>query len=111
MDPDNFRRRVFNPLVRQALGRDNPKRITVHSLRHTFASLHLSRGTNLLWVRQMGGWRSTQVLLDTYTHFVPTELLGMGFADALAHSDGPIRPRDEHGTKSVRGDSTRRRAA
>ncbi len=86
--PNYFRRRVFDKLVKRALG-ENSKRITPHSLRHTFASLHLSRGTNLLWVQRQGGWRSPQVLLDTYTHFLPSEL--HGFADALTDQNGPIR--------------------
>jgi integrase len=28
---------------------------TPHGLRHTFASLHLARGTNLKWIQHMGG--------------------------------------------------------
>ena len=88
IDPTNFRRRVFDKVVKRALG-ETSKRITPHSLRHSFASLHLSRGTNLLWVQRQGGWKSPQVLLETYTHFLPSEL--HGFADALTDSDGPIR--------------------
>ena len=76
----NIRNRVFAPALRRALGPGH-RRLTPHSLRHTFASLHLSRGTNLLRVQQQGGWTSPQVLLDTYTHFMPSEV--RGFADAL----------------------------
>ena len=65
------------------------ERITPHSLRHTFASLHLSTGTNQLWVQRQGGWKSLSVLLDTYAHFMPSELSGRGFADALTALDGP----------------------
>ncbi len=69
------------------------KRITPHSLRHTFASLHLSTGTNQLWVQRQGGWKSLSVLLDTYAHFMPSELSGRGFADALTALDGPKLPK------------------
>ncbi len=88
IDPANFRVRVFDRVVRKALGR-NHRRVVPHTLRHTFASLHLARGSNLLWVQNMGGWQSPQVMLDTYTHFLPTEL--SGFADSLAAPNGTIR--------------------
>ncbi len=59
-----------------------------HGLRHTFASLHLARGTNLKWIQTMGGWASAKLLLDLYAHYLPTE--STGYADAL--SDAPERP-------------------
>jgi integrase len=43
--PHDFRGRVFVPLVRRVLGRS--RRFTPHSIRHTFARLHLARATNL----------------------------------------------------------------
>ena len=61
IDQSNFRARIFSRAVRKALGRD--RHFTPHGLRHTFASLHLSRGTNLLWAQQQGGWTSPSVLL------------------------------------------------
>ena len=68
------------------------RQFTPHGLRHTFASLHLARGTNLKCVQDMGGWASAKLLLDLYGHFLPTETTG--FADAL--SDGPRRPLSAH---------------
>jgi integrase len=93
IDQSNFWARIFSRTVCKALGRD--RHFTPHGLRHTFASLHLSRGTNLLWVQQQGGWTSPSVLLTTYTHFLPTEL--GGYADALAALYGtkPRQPRDK----------------
>ena len=46
IDQSNFRSRVFAKIVRNTLGRD--RHFTPHGLRHTFATLHLSQGTNLL---------------------------------------------------------------
>ena len=86
LNPHNFRRRVFSKIVAKALGR--ARRFTPHGLRHTFASLHLARGTNLKWVQAQGGWASAKVLLDWYGHYLPTETTG--YADAL--SDVPGRP-------------------
>ncbi len=56
--------------------------MTPHSLRHTWATLHLARGTPIEWVWQMGGWTSAKMLLDVYGHFLPREM--RGDADALA---------------------------
>jgi integrase len=81
IDPTNFRRRVFGRIVQKAMKGSN-KRVSPHTPRHTFASLHLARGSNLLWVPRQGGWKSPKVLLDTYAHFMPSEL--SGFADALS---------------------------
>ena len=85
IDPHNFRRRVFDRIARKALGQG--RRFTPHGFRHTFASLHLARGTNLKWIQNQGGWSSAKVLLDWYGHYIQTETTG--YADALA---GPIRP-------------------
>jgi len=41
-----------------------------HALRHSFASILLSRGANLLAIQKAGGWRSAQVLLTTYAHYM-----------------------------------------
>jgi len=80
LDPNNFRDRVFRRIVREALGPH--RRFTPHGLRHTFATLHLARGTPIKWVRVQGGWASAKLLLDWYGHFLPSE--HHGFADDLA---------------------------
>jgi len=102
VDPSNFRR-TFERVTRRALGEAH-RRVTPHTLRHTFASLHLARGTNLLWVQQQGGWLSPHVLLTTYAHFVPSEL--RGFADAL--STAPDGTRRHQATNSARVGAPRR---
>jgi integrase len=81
-----FRNKVFSKAVRSALGAS--RRFSPHCLRHTWASLHMARGTPLKWIQDQGGWTTAKVLLDTYGHFMPTET--RGFADALAAPpDGP----------------------
>ncbi len=87
-DPRNFRDRVFRPLVRRVVG--VRKKLTVHSLRHTFASLHIARGTPIKWIQAQGGWASAKMLLDVYGHFMPEE--SGGYANALSASpDGTRR--------------------
>jgi integrase len=44
---------------------------TPEQLRHTFASMMLSRNSPLLYVQQQGGWRSAAVLLRTYARWMP----------------------------------------
>jgi integrase len=41
-----------------------------HTLRHSFASILLSRGANLLAIQKAGGWRSAQVLLKVYSKWI-----------------------------------------
>ena len=84
--PEYVRNKVFSRVVRKALGEG--RRFSPHGLRHTWASLHMARGTPLKWIQEQGGWTTAKVLLDTYGHFMPTE--SRGFADALAAaSDAP----------------------
>ncbi len=86
-DPRNFRDRVFRPLVRRIVG--VRKALTVHSLRHSFASLHIARGTPIKWIQAQGGWASAKMLLDVYGHFMPEE--SSGYADALSASPNGTR--------------------
>lgn len=44
-----------------------------HTFRHTFASLHLSRGTNLLQLSRALGHHSAAFTLSRYTHLLPGE--------------------------------------
>jgi hypothetical protein len=84
-----WRRRVFANIARKVVGKG--RTVTPHTLRHTYASIHLSRGTDLLWVQRQGGWQSPTVLLSTYAHFLPTELTGL--ADVLTARNGTSRGR------------------
>jgi len=40
------------------------------TLRHSFASILLSRGANILAIQKAGGWRSAQVLLQVYAKWI-----------------------------------------
>jgi hypothetical protein len=75
--------------VRKAFGPG--RHVSPHTLRHTWASLHLARGSNLKWVQEAGGWASAKVVLDVYGHFMPAET--RGFADRIAAPDGPSHAR------------------
>jgi integrase len=67
LDPGNLRRRVLKPLAEEV---DAPW-AGFHTFRHTFASLHLSQGTNLLQLSRALGHHSPAFTLTRYTHLLP----------------------------------------
>jgi integrase len=67
LDPNNLRRRILKPLVEEA----NAPWAGFNTFRHTFASLHLSRGTNLLQLSRALGHHSAAFTLTRYTHLLP----------------------------------------
>ena len=67
LDPSNLRPRVLKPLVREA----GAPWAGFHTFRHTFASLHLRRGTNLLQLSRALGHHSPAFTLTRYTHLLP----------------------------------------
>jgi integrase len=47
------------------------RRLTIHSLRHSGASIHIMRGTPIPEVSAMLGHANVNITLTVYTHFVP----------------------------------------
>ena len=67
INPDNWRRRVFN----KALEKSGIRRVRVHDLRHTYATLRLSKGDNITDVSKQLGHHSVKLTLDIYNHWLP----------------------------------------
>lgn len=67
LDPNNLRRRVLKPLAEEV----NAPWAGFHTFRHTFASIHLSQGTNLLQLSRALGHHSPAFTLTRYTHLLP----------------------------------------
>ncbi len=67
LNPGNLRRRVLKPLVEEV----SAPWAGFHTFRHTFASLHLSQGTNLLQLSRALGHHSPAFTLTRYTHLLP----------------------------------------
>jgi integrase len=63
----NLHRRSFKPLLEEAGLPD----IRFHDLRHTFASIALSKGANINAVSKMLGHSSVRITLDVYGHLMP----------------------------------------
>lgn len=62
----NLVRRILNPAMEEA----GASFATFHTLRHTFASLHLARGTNIVQLSRLLGHHSASFTLDVYTHLI-----------------------------------------
>lgn len=63
----NLVRRNFKPLLQKAQVRD----ISLYQLRHTFASILLSKGVHPKVVSEILGHSSIVITLDTYSHVLP----------------------------------------
>jgi integrase len=66
IDSDKWRQRVFLPMLKKA----KVKRIRIHDLRHTYATLRISKGDNPLDVaNQLGD--NVSVVMKVYIHWIP----------------------------------------
>jgi integrase len=79
INPSNLRQRSFAPLLKRA----GLPHIRFHDLRHTCATLLLSRNVHPKYVQELLGHTSVAITLDTYSHTVP----GMGDQTAAAMED------------------------
>jgi integrase len=64
----NFIRRVYE----RALSKAGIRKIKFHALRHTFASLLLSKGESPVYVKEQLGHSSIQITVDIYGKWMPT---------------------------------------
>jgi len=67
IDKDSWRRRVFV----KALEKAGIRRIRIHDLRHTYATLRISKGDNIADVSNQLGHHSVKLTMDVYYHWIP----------------------------------------
>ena len=67
LDINNWRRRIFD----KALEKAGLRKVRIHDLRHTFASLLIQAGESLVYVRDQLGHHSIRVTVDIYGHLAP----------------------------------------
>ena len=70
MNAKNLTARSFKPLLKRS-GLPNTR---LHDLRHTCATLLLSKGVHPKFVQELLGHATISITLDTYSHVLP----GMG---------------------------------
>ncbi len=80
INPTNLRKRHFASLLKRA---GLPADTRFHDLRHTCATLLLSKGVHPKFVQELLGHANIAITLDTYSHLIP----GMGDATARAMED------------------------
>jgi integrase len=64
IDKDVWRRRVFVKVLKKS----GLRKIRIHDLRHTYATLRIAKGDNIADVSNQLGHRSVKLTLDTYYH-------------------------------------------
>ena len=74
----------FKPLLKAA---DLPRSVRFHDLRHTCATLLLSRGVDVVSVQRLLGHASAAMTLSVYAHWVPS--MGEQTAAAMDAALGP----------------------
>ena len=91
IDPANLRHRVFEPTLRVA----GLRKMRIHDLRHTFASLLINQGENLKYVQHQLGHASITTTVDRYGHLMPDAHIGASKRlDATVFGHGPENPVD-----------------
>ena len=79
ISPVRFHYRIWQPVMRASnLAYRKP-----HGLRHTYASLLLTQGANMLYVKEQLGHHSIQVTVDIYGHLVPQSVRHADQLDTL----------------------------
>src|ERR687889_1320299 len=68
VNPENLVNRSFKPLLKKA----GLPEIRFHNLRHTCATLLLSRGIHPKFVQELLGHATIAMTLDTYSHYLPS---------------------------------------
>ena len=82
----------------KCLERAGLRRIRIHDLRHTYATLRISKGDNILDVSKQLGHHSIKITLDTYTHWIPG-----GKKSQVDELDGHQEPGIEKATEGRNG--------
>lgn len=67
LNDSNWRNRVFY----KALEKASLRKIRIHDLRHTYATLRISKGDNIADVSKQLGHHSVKFTMDIYYHWVP----------------------------------------
>jgi integrase len=88
MDPGNLRQRVLRPATEEAA----VAWAGFHAFRHSFASLHIERGTNIVRLSRLLGHHKASFTLDVYAHLLDDGLGEPLSVDRELGTSGPLSP-------------------
>ncbi|MFC1515624.1 tyrosine-type recombinase/integrase [Thermodesulfobacteriota bacterium] len=101
MDQGGWRKRVFKKAVKKA----KLRAIRIHDLRHTYATLRISKGDNVADVSNQLGHHSVKFTWDVYYHWTPgkkkSEVDGLDDPDFLHPSAPYLHPAPSEKKKEV----------
>jgi len=84
LDPDNLRARTIKPLMEEV----GAPWAAFHTLRHTYASLQLAGGANVVQLSRALGHHSASFTLDVYVHLLEgEEVPALDLAEALGRGN------------------------
>ncbi len=70
---DDKGKRLEHKPVYQALHKITPRKIRIHDLRHTYATLRVAKGDNIVDVSKQLGHHDPGFTLKRYAHWMPGE--------------------------------------
>ncbi len=90
IDLSPWRKKVFHKAVRAS----GVKKIRIHDIRHTYASLRISKGDNVADVSKQLGHHSVKFTMDCYYHWFPGKKKSEvdGLDDAMHPNAPPAHP-------------------
>lgn len=80
-----WRRDVFQPMLTKA----ELRKIRIHDLRHTFASIMIEKGVDLVYIKDQLGYSSIKVTVDVYGSMVKRSDKPVDILDGLLHPNAP----------------------
>jgi integrase len=96
LDPDNIRARVLKPIMEEV----GAPWAGWHALRHTFASLQIAQGANVLQLSRMLGHHSAAFTLEVYCHLLEEDRAPALDVAALVRVNSRVN--EHHGEAAVK---------
>jgi integrase len=101
IDPDNWRRRIFNAILKKA----EMRKIRIHDLRHTYASLMIEANESLPYIQAQMGHSSIKVTVDVYGHLIKggnkAAVDRLDDSGSVIPNAPPVHPEDKTGGEAI----------
>ncbi len=95
-----FGRMAFRNALERCLENGKIKRIRVHDIRHTYATIRLMRGHNIGDVSYQLGHSSISMTYDLYTHWIPGHFKNEVDELDFLPNQSPFNPNPEQAVES-----------